>query len=276
MSQKDIERPVLESLVERCAETPEHEQIADSIRVRYQPIIRFSDMRPVSVEVLARTMTDEGVIGGPEPLVDAMTGSDVSISLTGSILERALIEFEEFGFHDLDLEFAVNLPLDAMMHPQLVPIIEGIRIAGRVPAKSIRFELTERHPVEDIAHLRGVIQTLLDAGYGVALDDITPSMPNLNALMKLNLRAVKLDRSVVISGADEDYEFIDAVVAQARISGHDVIAEGIETAETLNAMRAHGVGFGQGYLFARPVAAPVLRQFLSRWTQSEPPGGIVA
>lgn len=237
-----------------------------SIRIFYQPIVRLADLRPAYAEVLARTTGAGGTLGGAATVVEAMTGTERSMHLTGCIMQRALDEYTEHDFAAQNLHIAINLPLDAMLHPDLAPRIELIRASAGLPAGNIHFELTERHPVHDLKAACAVITTLRAAGYGLALDDITPSMPYLPALLDMPIRAVKMDRSVVISNLPSDQEFIRAMVAQATANGQDIIAEGIETVDLLESLRARGVTHGQGYLFSHPLPAAGLRQYLAAAT----------
>jgi EAL domain-containing protein (putative c-di-GMP-specific phosphodiesterase class I) len=233
-----------------------------SIRIFYQPIVRLSNLQPEYVEILARSAAKDGTLRGPEPIVEAMDGSERSMQLTSSILGRTLSEYGFYNFSAQNLTVAVNLPLDAMLHPELVQTIESIRALANLPARHIRFELTERHPVHDLPAARAVITALRDAGYGLALDDITPDTPNLPALMAMPIRAIKLDRSVVISKSETDQNFIRDMVAQATNNGQDIIAEGIETREKCHDMRTRGVTHGQGFLFSPPMPATALQTFL--------------
>jgi EAL domain-containing protein (putative c-di-GMP-specific phosphodiesterase class I) len=239
-------------------------QLTDRIRIHYQPIIRLADLRVDSVEVLVRSIDSNGNLSGPELIVDAMTASDISMTLTKNILQHALAEHAAHGFADLNISFAFNLPLDAMLHPDLISIIDVVRRENGIPVNNICFELTERHPVNNIAGLGAVILSLLHAGYGLALDDITPAMRNLDALLKLPIRAVKLDRSVVTLNNAANRAFISRIVAQGAAAGTKIIAEGIETAATLKRLQRLGVTHVQGFIFARPLPADELRAFLAK------------
>ncbi len=239
----------------------------DAIRIRYQPIIELASMKLDSVEMLARGIGADGAVVGPESIVEAMIGCEASMALTGTILNLALEEYVAFGLARLGVSFGLNLPLDALLHPDLVVIVEAIR-GGRagVFANAIHFELTETHPVHDIGRLAAVLTVLREAGYGVALDDVTPETTNLDALLKLPIRAVKLDRSVTTSTAPAQLEFIGRIAARARPAGQAVIAEGIETPLVLERMRRLGVTHGQGFYFAKPLTAQALQAFLGQWT----------
>ncbi len=248
---------------------PDAHDFADKgeIRIRYQPIVRLRDMRPVSVEVLARLITDDGRTIGPAALIDAMSNAERSMSLTQFIMAKALAEYIEQDFAHLDLQFAFNLPLDAMMHPHLMELIANTKSKAAVPARFIHLELTERHTVHDIEQAGRIIDQLRDSGYHLLLDDITPDMPHLSALMELPFNALKLDRSVLSSAMQAGPNAASAFIAHlgdcACRKNQIFIAEGIEIPEQLNAMQALGVTHGQGFLFARPLPAPALKPWLA-------------
>jgi EAL domain-containing protein (putative c-di-GMP-specific phosphodiesterase class I) len=244
----------------------------DSIRVRYQPLVRLKDLRPTSVEVLARVMAKDGRLIGPEHIIAAMTNSEYAMQLTSFIIQAALNEVQDGGFAGLGINFAFNLPLDAMMHPDLISIFETMRGNTNMPAKTLGFELTESQPVTDFTRTEIIITALRVAGYRLALDDITPQTPNLDALLKLPFRGIKLDRSVVLGAAGKDPEaaklnrdFIKKITAHAGLRGRAVVAEGIETQDLLDLMLSLGVTHGQGYFFARPLPARALKPWLEHW-----------
>jgi EAL domain-containing protein (putative c-di-GMP-specific phosphodiesterase class I) len=241
--------------------TPDQALMA-SIRILYQPIIRLSDLRTDYVEVLSRAAGSDGRLAGPETIVDAMTSAERSMRLTTSIMQRTLAEYEQYHFAELDICVAFNLPLDAMLHPELMTRIALARANSTIATRNIRFELTERHPVHDLDAARDVITTLRGAGYGLALDDITPNMPNLDQLMKMPIRAIKLDRGVITSASKTDRDFVQATIAHARTHQQDIIAEGIETIALRDTMRKFGATHGQGFLFSHPLPPEALQAHL--------------
>jgi EAL domain-containing protein (putative c-di-GMP-specific phosphodiesterase class I) len=245
----------------------------ESIRIRYQPIIRLADMKAGSVEILARAVSADGKLIGPEALIAGMTSSDQSMSLTGLIVQLALSERAEGHFDELGVAFAFNLPLDALLHPELVPIVEAIRHNAGIPPDIVRFELTETQPVTDLKTTASVVSALRDAGYRLALDDITPETPNLDALLEMPFRAVKLDRFFVMQTLHPDpaiatnaRRFIRRIVDNANKTGRAVVAEGIESERCFDLMRTLGVTHGQGFHFARPLPARALQPWLTHWS----------
>ncbi len=250
---------------------------ADSIRIRYQPIIRLADMRPTSVEILARVQTETGPLVGPHAIIAAMVNGDFAMSVSRFIVSRALREHNECNFNQLPVNFSFNLPLDAMLHHDLLTTLTSMQTSENISANSLRIELTETKPVTNLSSIRKAVESLDDAGYKIALDDITPFTANLDALLDLPFRAVKLDRSVTIGAlsrhpgtAQRNRNFIQKITAHAN-QKRAVIAEGIETEPTRQLMQNLGASHGQGYLFARPLPAGALRPWLTHW-QTMPEG----
>ncbi|MDD2703772.1 MAG: EAL domain-containing protein [Acidocella sp.] len=233
-----------------------------TVRICYQPIIRLADLQADYVEVLVRAEDAHGIISGPESIVDAMDDGDRAMRFTAAIMRRALAEYGAYGFAAHTLILAFNLPLDAMLHPEPAAQIERLRLEAGLPPERIRFELTERAPVHDLAAARIVIAELRQAGYGLALDDITPDMPHLADLLAMPIRAIKLDRSIVISHSPAARSFIHAMTTQANAARQDIVAEGIETQAQHDTMLASGVTHGQGFLFSHPLSAGGLSDYL--------------
>jgi EAL domain-containing protein (putative c-di-GMP-specific phosphodiesterase class I) len=260
---------------------PEAFSDVESIRIRYQPVIRLADMRPTTVEILARIQTESGALVGPDAIIAAMTNGEYAMSLSGFIVQRALREHRENDFTQLKLNFAFNLPLDAMLHPGLLDKLKKLHVEENIAPTALRFELTETKPVTDLPAITRVIETLHNAGYKIALDDITPFTPNLKALLDLPFRAMKLDRSVTIGAlssheatAKRNHDFVRKITQHTTSHRRAVIAEGIETELARQLMKHLGVSHGQGYLFARPLPAGALYPWLTQWPTVPGGGGL--
>ncbi len=237
--------------------------LIDTLRLRYQRIVDLNRNCADAAEVLARQCIGAGVLAGPERILAAMTGPEESLSLTETILDRALGEISVTGLRNAGIGFAVNVPLNALLHPGLLEMIEAARLRHFVPAEQIRFELTEHQPVTNVPVVSAITKSLAQAGYGVALDDVTPQMPHLAEILALPLQAIKIDRSVVTNGSAAAKGFIRDIAAIGVASGAQVVAEGIETSQQLATIRELGVTHAQGYLFAKPLPAVALKHFLT-------------
>ena len=131
------------------------------------------------------------------------------------------------------------------------------------PTDRLIFELTEGERVADVRRVREVVRECQGQGLRVAIDDFGAGYAGLNLLADLTPDAVKLDMGLVrgLDGCRRRRAIVHGVLATCRDLGVDVVAEGVETAGELSALRDLGVRYAQGYLFARPAveSLPVVR-----------------
>jgi EAL domain-containing protein (putative c-di-GMP-specific phosphodiesterase class I) len=121
-------------------------------------------------------------------------------------------------------------------------------------------EFTEGALLDQPERVRATLDRLHSAGIGAALDDFGSGRCSLDNLHRFPLRMLKIDRAFVSElghgGAGSHARaVVSAILALARALGMEVVAEGIETPEELQALRELGCDYGQGYLLGRP--API-------------------
>jgi EAL domain-containing protein (putative c-di-GMP-specific phosphodiesterase class I) len=122
------------------------------------------------------------------------------------------------------------------------------------PIERIIFEFTEVERVRDKAHLKNIVASYKAMGFRTAIDDFGAGYSGLTLIADVVPDIVKLDRGLV-SGIDRDptrRTIVEALRGMCRDLGIRVIAEGIETADELRALRDLGITLVQGYLLARP------------------------
>jgi EAL domain-containing protein (putative c-di-GMP-specific phosphodiesterase class I) len=110
------------------------------------------------------------------------------------------------------------------------------------------------------------LDELKGMGVRLAIDDFGTGYSSLSYLTRFPIDSLKLDQSFVqdIVASSEDAIVVSAVINMAKSLKHRVIAEGVETAEQLSFLRAHGCDEGQGYFFSRPLAAEQFAKLLER------------
>lgn len=121
------------------------------------------------------------------------------------------------------------------------------------------FEISERESIDNFSIFREARDHYKELGFQIALDDTGVAYGSLEAVMELAPDFIKVDMSLV-RGIDVDpprQELLRALHAVAGKLGGQIIAEGIETSEELEALQRLGIPYGQGYLFGR--AAPLRR-----------------
>jgi EAL domain-containing protein (putative c-di-GMP-specific phosphodiesterase class I) len=109
-------------------------------------------------------------------------------------------------------------------------------------------------------------------GVRIAIDDFGTGYSSLSYLRRFPIDILKIDRSFTdgLTGAGKESLLVRAIIALADTLGVDVVAEGIETAEQAAILREMGCRFGQGYLYARPLAADELAAAFARDGMPDP------
>ena len=126
-----------------------------------------------------------------------------------------------------------------------------------LPAKCIAIEITEGLLLDDRPEVAEKLMRFRDAGFRVSLDDFGTGYSAMSYLKKFPLDFLKIDQSFVRDMATDqgDQAIVAAIIVMAHKLGLKVIAEGVETQEQCEILKAAGCDFGQGYLFARPMPA---------------------
>lgn len=213
-------------------------------RVVLQPIFALRDGELFAAEALVRF--PNGPEGGPEACLAQAHEAGLGVELELAIIETALSCLPRLCERAL-------LTLNAGPHAIACPALrEILRLAE--PDRLV-VELTEQVAVSDYPHLREALQGLRDSGVRVAVDDAGSGFASLLHILKLAPDIIKLDREL-IANVDVD-PMRRSLAASLRRFAHEsgavVVAEGIESAAELRALRTLQIDHGQGFHLARPV-----------------------
>jgi EAL domain-containing protein (putative c-di-GMP-specific phosphodiesterase class I) len=239
------------------------------IETRYHPIVRIADRKAVAVEVLARLNHPARGTVLPDRFVPQMEDAGLAPALTEVVTRRAFADMAGSSLAPYGLQITLNFPLDVLLVPEAMRLLDAQRRDAGIAAEQIVIELTESRPVQDVPGLRRAIERLRRSGYGVLLDDIQPNVPKLQALLQLPFTGVKLDKDLVrfLGGNPALSDFTRGIVDIAKTRGLTVTAEGVEDAATWDRLAELGVDMAQGYLMARPLLAVALPIWLRRWSK---------
>jgi EAL domain-containing protein (putative c-di-GMP-specific phosphodiesterase class I) len=167
------------------------------------------------------------------------------------VLDHACKQLREWQAHAPGLKLAVNLSVGQIADGErLLRAVEGALRGAGVPARALELELTESHLMQDIAEKSAFLHRLGEIGVGLAIDDFGTGYSSLSYLKSLPVDSIKIDSSFVRDiGADpNDEAIIRAIVAMAHSLHLVVVAEGVETADQLAALRELGCDEYQGFL----------------------------
>lgn len=237
-------------------------QMQDAIRngefvPYYQPVIDIVSGRLAGCEVLVRWIKPDGRLVPPGRFISLAEASGEIFPMTLSLMEAARDDLGELYGERPHLKLGFNLFAGHFDDVAIVADVERIFAASSIRMTQLMFEVTERQPLHDIARARLVIAKLQALGVRVALDDVGTGHGGLSYLLKLGVDVMKMDKMFVDAIGTDRYSvaIVDSMVKLAEDMNLDLIAEGVETLEQVEYLRAKGVRMAQGYVFAPPLPA---------------------
>ena len=243
---------------------------AGEFLVHYQPVYGQATGRCEGVEALMRW--ERPGIGPvrPDVFITEAEAEGMIIPLTQHLL--TLIERDMRTWPTPpDFHIGVNIAAEHLSSVELLPDVQAFaaKIAARHPL--VVLEITERSLIMDNGQARRNIDALRGQGLRVAIDDFGTGHCSLSYLQKFPVDYLKVDQGFVqaIGPAGEEAPVLDAIITLAHRLGLSVVAEGVETPYQFDYLKARGVAFIQGYLFARPMPSA---EFVRWYAGHEPPG----
>jgi EAL domain-containing protein (putative c-di-GMP-specific phosphodiesterase class I) len=158
----------------------------------------------------------------------------------------------------------VNLLASRLHEIDIVERVDEALRANGLEASRLVLEISERAVLPNLAAARERLAALRARGVRLALDDFGVGHSSLEYLRELPIDTVKIDR-IFVEGVGREGSESQVVRAAVRLGaslGLDVIAEGVERAEQVEALTAIGCGLAQGYFFGKPQPLDVLRRGL--------------
>jgi len=225
------------------------------LHVAYQPQWDLVSGDLVGVEALARWHHATRGDIPPDVFVPVAERMGLVDDLGAFMLRRACNEVAQLRrAHRRDaLRVSVNasaLELLDQHYPRTVAV--ALAEAG-LPPSALRLEVTESVALNESDDLRRTLNGLQDLGVQLSVDDFGTGYSSFDNLARIAWAELKLDRSITIqSDNDCGREMLRSILSFGDALGIEVIAEGIETADELDALRTLGCRFGQGFLLGRP------------------------
>lgn len=229
----------------------------------YQPIVNSQTRQVVGAEVLMRWQSAEGLISPTEfiPLAEELR---LIINMTNLMLERALQDLKHWHDNGHLIYLSVNISPQHLEQPSLAEHTRHLLKKYDIPANHLRFEVTENGLMRDHESAIETMLSLSFLGVQLALDDFGTGYSSLKYLKELPIDGIKIDRSFVkdIGIDSSDETIIEAMLSMANSLGMYCVAEGVETEQQLAFFSRRNCYLIQGYLFARPMPAAQLSDYL--------------
>ena len=229
----------------------------EEIEAYYQPIVALETGRVVGLEALARWHHPVRGLVLPESFIPLAEETGFMRPIGRTVLRLACEQLESWRsrhrFHH-NLMVSVNLSQSELRSANLTRDLQAILADTGIPPDRLILEITESSAMQDPAAAIDTLGRLRELGVRLALDDFGTGYSSLSHLRDFPIHMLKIAKPFV-DRIDSDSTFVEAILGLADTLGLEVVAEGIETQEQADALRALGCTLGQGYYYARPSEA---------------------
>lgn len=244
---------------------------AKAFRTYYQPVVDADTGTIVGFEALIRLLHPEHGIIAPGEFIPVAEETGLIVQIGAWILEEACRQTAQWKKElDVSLSVSVNLSARQIAQPDIVAVVDEILHRTGLAPESLHLEVTESAMMDNTETARAVLQQFRARGIGVSIDDFGTGYSSLSYLQRFPIDRLKVDRSFVQRMVDEkdSAKIVQTIVMLAQNLGMKVVAEGVETAPQLKAIRDLQCEMVQGFYFSKPVEADTARHLLES-SQSE-------
>jgi diguanylate cyclase (GGDEF)-like protein/PAS domain S-box-containing protein len=236
--------------------------------VYYQPKAELSTGRIIGMEGLIRWQHPQRGLVSPAGFVSMLEESGLIIPVGEWMLSQACSEFKEMGLQGMRI--SVNVSASQFNDPELLRKVSRIMRQENMPPNALELEVTENIVMQDPEAAADTLRKLRALGVRIAIDDFGTGYSSLSYLKRFPLDALKIDQSFVrdLTRDANDAAIIEASITLGKKLGLEVVAEGVETKEQFEFLRAHGCDLAQGYYVSRPLRKSELIDLLReerRW-----------
>jgi EAL domain-containing protein (putative c-di-GMP-specific phosphodiesterase class I) len=240
-----------------------HAIIDGSFEVHYQPSVSLKDNKIIGCEALLRWRHSERGMISPAEFIPIAEETGLIDQLGEWVLTTACAEAATWPD---DIRLAVNVSPVQFKSGALALKIVGALAASGLQASRLELEITEAVLIRDDEAALAILHQLRAIGVRIALDDFGTGYSSLSYLQRFPFDKIKIDRCFVNDIAEPDGSscIVQAVVNIAAARHMTTTAEGVETQQQLELLRALGCAEMQGYLFSPAKPAAEIRQLFHR------------
>ncbi len=224
--------------------------------VFYQPIYSSAEKKLIGAEALVRLKDENGKFISPEDFIPIAEKAGAILRIGEYVFESVClalsqIDIEAYGIKKID----INLSVAQCMQEILAEQILKIQSVYQIPSSIINLEITETAAAHTPEILLKNMQDLSLAGFELSLDDYGSGYSNMNYMLNLPFKMIKIDKFIVWAAfSDKRAEkALAATIKMIKAMGMTVLAEGVETQAQAKWLVKNGCDYLQGFYFSRPI-----------------------
>lgn len=265
--QADIERMTEKNYLQKQSESLKAEQnlektikevLAGELQLYYQPKISLADNTVVGFEALIRLRDEFGQLRGPY-FIDAFQRAGYSYIIDRFVINTVAEDLARWELEDFYPKVSINIDPNNITDPQLLVMLND-RL-GSVGSR-VEIEMLESAFMLDLNRIDASMRQLKQSGFSFFLDDFGTGFSSLSLLSRINVDGIKLDRSILANTNEPKGQTLYLQICKLCSSlGFILIAEGVETETEAEFVKAAGVSYVQGWLYAKAMPGPEAKAF---------------
>jgi len=233
----------------------------------YQPIIAMESERIQGFEALLRWQHPSRGLIMPDDFIGLVEETSLVIPIGWWVIERAchqLATWQRLFPLDPPLAMSVNVSGKLFFTDELAKRLAALLEDCNIPRHSLRLEITERVVMGHEDLVRNALSDLRDIGVELHIDDFGTGYSSLSYLQRFKYDSLKIDRSFVSTMSEkvDSSAIVEAIIKLGSTLGMKVIAEGVETNEQVNRLRAMNCPEAQGFWFSQPLHHDAVNDYL--------------
>jgi diguanylate cyclase (GGDEF)-like protein len=235
----------------------------DGLEVHYQPVVDIASNEITGCEALLRWRHPVRGMVSPAEFIPIAEETGLITELGNWVLRTACAEAASWP---APIKLAVNVSPIQFTTQTLALNVTRALVAADLPAHRLELEVTETVLIRDDEMALAILHQLRGIGVGIALDDFGTGYSSLSYLQRFPFDKVKIDRSFIrdIVAPGGSSSIVQAVVTIAAARNMITTAEGVETADQLDALRMLGCTQMQGFLFSAAKPSREIRAMLQK------------
>ncbi|WP_460116588.1 putative bifunctional diguanylate cyclase/phosphodiesterase [Pseudomonas sp. H2_A12] len=237
----------------------------DEFVLHYQPKLALKSGQIVGAEALIRWFQPRSGWVNPTDFIPVAEDSGLIVRLTQWVLRQAREQAQSWNAMGLPaLPVSVNISAIDFRQRDFIDNLATILKETGLPAHQLELEITESVLMQNVDDTVETLHKIKAMGVRLALDDFGTGYSSLSYLRRFPIDVLKIDQSFVrgLNVNSQDAQLISAIIAMGKSLELNIIAEGVETAEQLDFLRAQDCEEGQGFLFSKAVPAKDFAQLL--------------
>jgi len=231
-----------------------HALETDETYLTYHPIIDLKTMSIYQFEALIRWQHPEKGLIMPGEFIPLVENTQLVHPLVDWVVNKGLVKMHEFNTNNLQCRFSFNISAknfnDEKLYTKIIQFLEN----NDIDPGQVSLEITETVLMNNPEISKVIIKRFKKLGLNIAIDDFGKGYSSFAYLSQFEIDYVKIDRFFINKIKDESiFEIVKASINLAHQLNFKVVAEGVETLDTLNIMRDLDCDYVQGFYFTKPV-----------------------